>query len=87
MALKDTKRALLSRGIKETTVDALLEARFTLGRLQKCTLDDLAEHISEESAKDVLKKMGRDPEAAGALGVPYMRAYAWALSGKLATEL
>ena len=26
------------------------------------------------------------PEAARALGVPYMRAYAWALSGKLAAE-
>jgi DNA-directed RNA polymerase subunit A" len=66
MALKDTKRALLSRGIKETTVDALLEAGFTLGRLQKCTLDDLTEHISKESARDVLEKLGRDPDKAGA---------------------
>ena len=68
MALKDTKRALLSRGIKETAADALIQADYTMGRLRKATLEELKEHLSEESALDVMEKLDLKPDRKAASG-------------------
>ena len=58
MAKKDTIIALRNRGIEESTAWMLVDAGFTISQLRRSKISDLTKHLSEDSAKNVLKKMG-----------------------------
>jgi len=58
MAKKDTIIALRNRGIEESTAWMLVDAGFTISQLRRSKISDLTKHLSEDSAKSVLEKMG-----------------------------
>ena len=65
MAKKDTIRALVDRGIKESIAMSLADANFTVTNLKKATLEKLLPYVSEKNARLILEIMGAPaPEAA-----------------------
>ena len=58
MAKKDTIRALVDRGIKESIAMSLADANFTVTNLKKATMDKLLPFVSEKNARLILEIMG-----------------------------
>ncbi|MBR2255483.1 MAG: DNA-directed RNA polymerase subunit A'' [Candidatus Methanomethylophilaceae archaeon] len=62
MALKDTRRALLNRGISEETASILLKTYHTLSSISAASVEELtALGLMDEEAQSVLSKIGKRP--------------------------